>query len=139
MRWGLPESSIIAELLQEGAPWLDPASYVTTGSHDTFKLTVRAHMRRPTSSFLLLLVSMSLPRGCDCGGTQSSRGITSTGTEATLERVKSKFPDEDQTSVSKVAAAAVEQAPLIKRKGVVSSGAALSTVGVLLENEKIHT
>ena len=53
VRWGLPESSIIAELLQEGAPWLDPASYVTTGSHDTFELRVRAHGRSPTSSFLL--------------------------------------------------------------------------------------
>ena len=42
-----------AELLQEGVPRLDPASYVTTGSHDTFELMVRAHGRSPTSLFLL--------------------------------------------------------------------------------------
>ena len=95
VRWGLPESSIIAELLQEGAPWLDPASYVTTGSHDTFELRVRAHGRSPTSSFLLCFISMPPPGGCDCSSTQSSRGTTSTGIEVTWERVKAKFPDED--------------------------------------------
>ena len=42
-----------AERLQEGVPRLDSASYVTTGSHDTFELMVRAHGRSPTLSFLL--------------------------------------------------------------------------------------
>ena len=42
-----------AELLQEGVPRLDPASYVTTGSHDTFELMVHPRRRTPTSSCLL--------------------------------------------------------------------------------------
>ena len=42
------------ELIEEdGARLLHPASYVTTGSHATFELTVRTHGRSPTSSFLL--------------------------------------------------------------------------------------
>ena len=53
-RWPAAGSTLrFAELLQEGAPRLDPASYVTTGSHDTFELMVRAHARSSTSSFLL--------------------------------------------------------------------------------------
>ena len=138
--WPAVESTLrFAELFRDGISRLDPASYVATGSHDTFQLMVRAHMRSPTSSFLLFFISMPQPGGCDCRSTQSSRGTTSTGTEATWERVKAKFPDEDQTSISEVAATTVEQASLIRRKGVVSSGVALSTVGVLFENEKIHT
>ena len=39
----------LAELLQEGVTRLDPASYVTTGSHDTFGLMVRARGRSPSS------------------------------------------------------------------------------------------
>ena len=42
-----------AELLQEGVPRLDPASYMTISSHDTLELMARAHGRSPTSSFLL--------------------------------------------------------------------------------------
>ena len=53
-RWPSVGSTLqFAELLQEGVPRLDPASYVTTGSHDTFELMVRAHGRSPTSSFPL--------------------------------------------------------------------------------------
>ena len=112
-----------AELFRDGISRLDPARYVATGSHDTFQLMVRAHMKSPTFSLLLFFISMPPPGGCDCSSTQTSRGTTSTGTEGTWERVKAKFPDEDQTSISEVAATAVEQAPLIRRKGVVSSGA----------------
>ena len=40
------------ELLQEGVPRLNPASYVTSGSHNV-GAKVRTHGRSPTSSFLL--------------------------------------------------------------------------------------
>ena len=122
--WPAVESTLrFAELFRDGISRLDPARYVATGSHDTFQLMVRAHMKSPTFSLLLFFISMPPPGGCDCSSTQTSRGTTSTGTEGTWERVKAKFPDEDQTSISEVAATAVEQAPLIRRKGVVSSGA----------------
>ena len=53
-RWPAAGSTLqFAEVLQEGAPLLDLASYVTTGSRDTFELMVRAHGRSPTLSFLL--------------------------------------------------------------------------------------
>ena len=53
-RWPAAGSTLqFAEVLQEGAPLLDLASYVTTGSRDTFELMVRAHGRSPTCSFLL--------------------------------------------------------------------------------------
>ena len=45
-----------AELLQEGVPWLYPASYVTTACHNTFELMGTAHGRSPTSSFRLRLL-----------------------------------------------------------------------------------
>ena len=41
-----------ADFLEEDAPRLVPASYVTTGSHHTFEHMVRTHGRSPTSSFL---------------------------------------------------------------------------------------
>ena len=84
-----------AELFREGIPRLHPASYVTIGSHDTFQLMARDHMRSPTSSFVFCFISMPPPGECDCSSTQSSRGTTSTGIEVTWERVKAKFPDED--------------------------------------------
>ena len=42
-----------AEFLREGVARVDPANDVTTGSHNTFELTGKAHGRSPTSSFLL--------------------------------------------------------------------------------------
>ena len=55
-----------AELIEEdGARLLQPASYVTTGSHKTFELMVRTHERSPTSSFLLCSLcsdALSLPQ-----------------------------------------------------------------------------
>ena len=52
--WPAVESTLqFAELLAEGVPRLDSASYVTTGSYNTFELTLRAHGRSPISSFLL--------------------------------------------------------------------------------------
>ena len=41
------------ELLEECIHRLDPASHVTTGSHNTFERMVRAHGRDRTPSFLL--------------------------------------------------------------------------------------
>ena len=55
----------IAELLEEDAPLLVPASYVTTGSHHTFEHMVRTHGRSPTSSSLLCSLcydALCLPR-----------------------------------------------------------------------------
>ena len=45
---------------------MDPASYVTTGSHDTFEEMVRTHGSSPTSSFLLCSPfgdALGLPQG----------------------------------------------------------------------------
>ena len=39
-----------AELLEEDGPRLDPASHLTTDSHDTFEKTMRTHGSGPTSS-----------------------------------------------------------------------------------------
>ena len=53
---------------------------------------------------------MPPPGGCDCSSTQLSRGTKSAqqrGNEATWERVKAKFLDEDHSSISEAAAAAV--------------------------------
>ena len=65
-RWPAVGSTLqFAELLAEGVPLLDPASYVTTGSHHTFELMLRAHGRSPTSSFLLCALfgdALGLPR-----------------------------------------------------------------------------
>ena len=53
-RWpGVGSTLQFAELLHEVVPRLDPARYVTNGSHDTFELIVRAKGGSPTSSFLL--------------------------------------------------------------------------------------
>ena len=55
-----------AELLEEDAPRLDPASYVATGSHDTFDEIVRTHVSSPTSLLLLCSVfgdALGLPQG----------------------------------------------------------------------------
>ena len=55
-----------AKLLEEDGPRLDPGSYVTTGSHDTFEKMVRTHRSSPTSSFLLYSLSgdaLGLPQG----------------------------------------------------------------------------
>ena len=52
--WPAARSTLqFAEVLQEGAPLLDLASYVTTGSRDTFELMLRAQGRSPTCLFLL--------------------------------------------------------------------------------------
>ena len=54
-----------AELLEEDAPRLVPASYVTTDSHHTFEHTVSTHGGSPTSSFLLCSLfydALCLPR-----------------------------------------------------------------------------
>ena len=42
-----------ADLLQRGVPGPVPASSLTAGVYSSFELMVRAHGRRPTSSFLL--------------------------------------------------------------------------------------
>ena len=45
---------------------MDPASYVTTGSHDTFGETARIHESSPTFSFLLCSLfgdDLGLPQG----------------------------------------------------------------------------
>ena len=66
-RWsavaGAPQ---FAELLEEDGPRLDPASYVTTGSHDTFEGMVRTRGSSPPSSFLLCSLfadALGLPQG----------------------------------------------------------------------------
>ena len=66
-RWPTVEGALqFAELIEEyGAPLLQPASYVTTSSHETFELMVRTHGRSPTSSFLLFSLfsdALSLPQ-----------------------------------------------------------------------------
>ena len=53
---GSGKHSAVRRTPSGGRPRLDPASYVTTDSHDTFELMVRAHGRNPTSSFLMLPV-----------------------------------------------------------------------------------
>ena len=64
-RWPAAGSTLqFGELLQEGAPRLDPASYVTTVAHDTFKMMVTAHGGSPASSFFqcsLLSDTLGLP------------------------------------------------------------------------------
>ena len=50
-----------AEPIQEDGARLQPASYVTTDSHETFEL-VRTHARSPTSSFLLCSLFSDAPR-----------------------------------------------------------------------------
>ena len=66
-RWPAVAGALqFAELLEEDAPRLDPASYVTTGSHDTFEEMVRTHGSSPTSSFLLCFLfgdAPGLPQG----------------------------------------------------------------------------
>ena len=55
-----------AELLEEDGPLLYPASYVTTGSHDTFEEMARIHGSSLTSSFLLCTLfgdALGLPQG----------------------------------------------------------------------------
>lgn len=44
------------ELLEEGVPRLDPAKYMTTGFHNTFELSVKAHGRSLIALFLLYLL-----------------------------------------------------------------------------------
>ena len=56
----------LVEYLEEDDSRLDPASYVTTGSHDTFEEMVRTHESSPTSSFLLCSLfgdALGLPQG----------------------------------------------------------------------------
>ena len=66
-RWSAVGGALqIAELLEEDGPRLDPASYVTTGSHDTFEELVEAHGSSPTPSFLLCSLfgdALGLPQG----------------------------------------------------------------------------
>ena len=55
-----------AELLEEDGPRLEPASYVTTGSHDTWEGMVRTHGGSRTYSFLLCALfsdALVLPQG----------------------------------------------------------------------------
>ena len=66
-RWPAVAGALqFAELLEEDGPRLDPASYVTTGSHNTFEEMVRIHGSSPTSSFLLCSLfgdALGLPHG----------------------------------------------------------------------------
>ena len=66
-RWSAVAGALqFAEFLEEDAPRLDPASFVTTVSHDTFEEMVRTHGSSPTSSFLLcslFAVALGLPQG----------------------------------------------------------------------------
>ena len=66
-RWSAVAGALqFAELLEENPPRLEPASYVTTGFHDTFEELVRTHGSRPTSSFLLCSLFgdvLGLPQG----------------------------------------------------------------------------
>ena len=51
-RWPAVAGALhFAELLEEDGSRLDPASYVTTGSHDTFEEMVRTHGSSPTFLF----------------------------------------------------------------------------------------
>ena len=52
--------------MEAEGPRLEPASYVTTGSHDTFEETVGTTGSSPTSSFLLCSLfgdALGLPHG----------------------------------------------------------------------------
>jgi len=66
-RWSAVAGALqFAELLEEDGPRLEPASYVTTGSHDTWEEMVRTHGGSPTSSFLLCTLfsdALGLPQG----------------------------------------------------------------------------
>ena len=66
-RWAAVAGTLqFVELLEEDGPRLDPASDVTTGSHDTFEEMVRTHGSSPTSSFLLSSLfgdALGLPQG----------------------------------------------------------------------------
>lgn len=43
-RWSsLRGALLLVDLMQEGAPWLELATYKTTGIHSMFELMVRAH------------------------------------------------------------------------------------------------
>lgn len=55
-RGGVGSTLQLLELVEEAIPWLYPAKYVTTASHSTFELMVRAHGRSPTALFLLYLL-----------------------------------------------------------------------------------
>lgn len=60
---------------------------------------------------------MPPPGVCDCGGTQPPRRTRPPGSEAMCERVKTKFSDEDPTSVSEAATAAVAASAVDLEKG----------------------
>ena len=66
-RWAAPSSAVqFADLIQRDVPGPGPASYLTTGVYSSFDLMVRAHRRRPTSSFLLCSLfsdAQGLPQG----------------------------------------------------------------------------
>ena len=66
-RWPAVAGALpFAEFLEEDDPRLGPASYVTTGSHDTFEEMVRTHGSNPTSWFLLCSLfgdALGLPQG----------------------------------------------------------------------------
>ena len=66
-RWSAVAGALqFAELLEEDAPRLDPATYVTTGSRDTFEEVMRTHGSSPTFSFLLCSLFgdvLGLPQG----------------------------------------------------------------------------
>ena len=59
-----------AELLEEDAPRLVPASYVRTGSHHTFEHMVRTHGRSPTSFCSCCAPCSAMP--CPCLETLTS-------------------------------------------------------------------
>ena len=55
-----------AELLKEDDLWLDPASFVTTSSHNIVEEMVRTYGNSPTLSFLLCSLfgeALGLPQG----------------------------------------------------------------------------
>ena len=66
-RWSPVAGALqLTELLEEDGPRLDPATDVTTGSHDTVEEMVRTHRSRPACSFLLCALfsdALGLPQG----------------------------------------------------------------------------
>lgn len=73
--------------LQGGSPWLEPASYETTGAYKTFEMMVRAHGRSSTYSFLLCSLfgdALGLPRGVYLDYPRSTERNAFTGRYNTL-------------------------------------------------------
>ena len=69
--WAVLRSTILfADLPQRGVPGPGSDSYLTTVVYSYFELMVRAHGRRPTSSYLLCSLindAVGLPQGAYLG------------------------------------------------------------------------